>query len=57
MCDKRRMSQREASELVNYVHGRRKHAYNKRIPRRAYYCETCKAWHTTSQTVKEFKES
>lgn len=47
MCNKRCMSQREANELINSVKKRQHIKHDKNIPKRAYFCKSCGAYHTT----------
>jgi hypothetical protein len=46
MCAKISFSYRKARETINDAHkGKARH---KKIPKRAYFCDKCKAWHLTS---------
>jgi len=51
MCSKRSMTEREAHTLINAIKRRQHKSADKHIPKRAYYCETCKAWHVTKLAV------
>ena len=59
MCDKRRYSQKEAATIINQFKNRRRNCtrnyyWKNKIPIRYYFCEICKAYHTTSE--KKFNE-
>lgn len=53
MCSKVAYSYRKAHELIADLHrnghGNRRHNRCRKddIPRRAYYCDECQAWHLT----------
>lgn len=49
-CDgKRCYSYADAHSAINNAHKRHYHTRRKKkIPQRAYFCETCKQWHLTS---------
>jgi hypothetical protein len=48
-CGKRCLSRREAHQAINDAKKRQHIMHMKRIPRRAYRCDICGTWHTTSQ--------
>jgi hypothetical protein len=50
------MTQREANELINAVKRRQHKRHDKTIPKRAYYCKECAAWHTTHLAAWEGEE-
>ena len=50
MCEKIGMGYREAHELLNWIHSKRRNV-GKKIPKRVYFCEECHLWHLTSQSV------
>lgn len=52
MCGKRNLGYREAHELINAAK-HSKFQKQKKIPKRAYYCDVCRAWHLTSQAFYE----
>jgi len=55
MCEKIPLSESEAHRVINYsrrrVKDKRGHHRkpNKTIPKRAYWCEYCQAYHVTKQ--------
>lgn len=51
-CGKRCLSRREANQAINDAKMRNHIQHRKHIPKRAYYCDQCGTWHTTSQPSK-----
>lgn len=51
-CGKRCLSRREANQAINDAKRRNQTLHMKRIPKRAYFCDMCGSWHTTSQVHK-----
>ena len=56
MCNKTSYpSKREARSVINSFHKRRTRThYGSKLPKRAYYCDKCNAWHLTS--LVDYKE-
>jgi hypothetical protein len=48
MCEKLSFSYRLAREKINAAHKSKRQYHSKKIPKRAYFCDKCKAWHLTS---------
>jgi hypothetical protein len=52
MCNKVCYSEREAHTIINAAKKYNHYSHQKKIPKRAYYCKECRAWHVTSKSFK-----
>ena len=54
MCNKIPLGYREAHELLNDIHSH--HRNGQKIPKRVYFCDSCKQWHLTSESIPNEKK-